>query len=105
METKDKNDQVQVEQLKEKDSQAQFPESSAEKKQNEGNDLAGNKTPEPVSNTGTNDMKGEPESQPGEEKPALEKGESKNVIKKSGKKLDKKEKEPLKERIKKRGDP
>jgi len=92
METKDRNDQVQVEQLKEKDSQAQSPESSAEKKQNEGNDLAGNKTPEPAANTGTKDMRGEPESQPGEEKSTPEKGESKNVIKNSGKKLDKKEK-------------
>jgi len=100
METKDRNNQVQVEQLKENDSQAQSPESSAEKKQNEGNDLAGNKTPETAVNTGTNDMKGELESQPGEEKPALEKGESKNVIMNSGKKLDKKEKGPLKEVIK-----
>lgn len=93
METKDRNDQIQVEQLKEKDSQAQSPESSAEKKQNKGNDLAGNKTPEPAANTGTKDMRREPELQPGEEKPALEKEESKNVIKNSGKKFDKKEKE------------
>lgn len=100
METKDRNDQVQVEQLKENDSHAQSPESSAEKKQNEGNDLAGNKTPETAVNTGTNDMKGEPESQPGEEKPVLQKGESKNVIKNSGKKFDKKEKEPPEEGIK-----
>ncbi len=100
METKDRNDKVQVEQLKEKDSQAQSLESSAEKKQNEGNDLAGNKTPEPAANTGTNDIKGEPESQPGEEKPAPEKGESKKVIKNSVKKLDKKEKKPPEEGIK-----
>jgi hypothetical protein len=88
METKDQNDPIQQEQLKEKDSQALTPEKSEQKALIEENKLVDNKIREPVANTNTESVKQKPESLAGKKKSRSTKITDKKIQKSRTEKLE-----------------